>query len=177
MNARVNVRQLRECWEALEKGQSRAAIPLFCMPPWYDVCSDLDWEMHLDLLDGSSFGNTHHGYCGVYRLIGLQSSVQPATISRACGQDRTGTLYIGQAGDLSMRLNQLRRTLISRTERSHKTAHMLRITPLRQFLPDKLAVSLLFTGTNTARIENDLILAYINTFGDTPPLNYKVTIN
>ena len=51
---------------------------------------------------------------------------------------------------------------------------MLKRIPLLQFPPNKLAVALLFTGLRTRSVESDLIEADMNSFGDTPPLNYKL---
>src|SRR5580704_4065015 len=99
------------------------------MPAWADLCSELDWESHL--VDAGYFAKKHHGFCGVYRLIGLATESEvhkPATLSRACGQDTSGTLYIGEAGSLNSRLNQLRRSLFSR-EDSHGAIRMLTSTP------------------------------------------------
>jgi hypothetical protein len=40
--------------------------------------------------------------------------------------------------------------------------------------PSKLAIALLFTETCVEIIEENLVHAYMNTFGDAPPLNYRV---
>jgi hypothetical protein len=174
----ISVYELRKHWEALdalsEGGGSVEIIPLSCMPPWNDLCSELNWETHL--VDDRFFGKKHHGYCGVYRLIGLASEgdlTKPAVFGRLCGQDTTGTLYIGKADSLNNRLNQLRRSLLSRHEESHETIGMLKRIPLLNFLLNKLAVALLFTGRCSRSVEGDLIQAYMNSFGDAPPLNYR----
>ncbi len=138
------------------------------MPPWNDLCSELDWELHT--LDDDYFSAKHHGYCGVYRLIGLASEddlKNCVTLNRVCGQDTTGTLYIGETGKLSSRLNQLRLS-------THGAISMLRQIPILDFPLNKLGVALLFTGRDTPGVERDLIHAYMNSFGDTPPLNYRL---
>ncbi len=175
---RVSVRELKEHWKAFDKlavGQGLEAIPLNLMPPWDEICSELNWQSYL--LEGGYFAQKHHGYCGVYRLVALASESElnpPATLNRVCGQDRSGTLYIGCTIRLSDRLNQLRRSLLSRYERSHSAITMLRSIPILDFAPNKLAIALLYTGKRPSFVESYLIKAYMNTFGDTPPLNYRL---
>ena len=138
------------------------------MPPWQEICSDLSW--HTYLLDGGYFQKKHFGRCGVYRLVALEDAgnvKKPATFSRIRGQDPTGTLYIGETGWLNERLNQMRRG-------EHNAMQTLRRVPVLDFPRAKLAISLLFTGTSTRFIEQSLFDAYMKTFGDTPPLNYKI---
>ena len=119
--------------------------------------------------DDGYFSKKSHGHYGVYRLVGLAQDGeirQLATISRVCGEDRTGTLYIGEAGTLNKRLNQLRKG-------SHQASRFPTI--LREKFPmRRLAIASLFTSRSTKMIENDLLQAYVNSFGDTPPLNYRV---
>jgi hypothetical protein len=166
----VSVYELKKYWgaiDALPGGDQIKAIPLPCMPPWADLCSELDWKSCL--LENAYFGKKDHRYCGVYRLIGLATEgdlTRPATLNRLCGQDTTGTLYIGQASSLDTRLNQLR-------QGSHNAIRMLRSVPLLQFPSKRLAVAFLFTGLAARSVERDLIKAYMNSFGDTPPLNYS----
>ena len=52
---------------------------------------------------------------------------------------------------------------------------MLRQIACLDYFPDKLGIALLFTAVpDTRGVERDLIRAYMNSFGDTPPLNYKL---
>ena len=92
-----------------------------------------------------------------------------------CGEDVTGTLYIGEAGDLSLRINQMRRTARSHgSERSHGAISMLRLISRLDYPREKLGVALMSTGKLTRAIERDLLYAYINSFGEMPPLNYRL---
>jgi hypothetical protein len=145
-----------------------------CIPPRNDLCSELDWELYL--LDGGYFGRKNHGYCGVYRLIGLAAEgdiAKPVTLNRACGQDTTGTLYIGKSVSLHRRLNQLRLR-----QPTHNAIHTLQRMPRLQFPPGTLAIALYFTEVGMCSwIENDLIQAYINSFGDSPPLNLDIKLD
>jgi len=174
-----SVRDLRVYWqrvEALVEGQSIEVPPIFRMPPWEDICEQLDWRLHR--VDGGYFSAQRHGYRGVYRLIALSlpgDLERPAMLNRVCGQDRTGTLYIGEASNLSQRLNQLRRSARThRSEGSHQTMSMLRQIPRLNYPPEQLGIALMFTGRHTRGGERDLVRAYMNSFGDTPPLNYKL---
>ena len=132
--------------------------------------SELSWQLHL--LEDGYFSRKHHGYCGVYRLIGLTCEgdlATPATLNRICAQDTTGTLYIGQAGSLSDRLNQMRRR-----RATHNTLDALTPALAERFPATKRAVALLFTSLPDAgAVERDLLGAYRNTFGDMPPLNLR----
>ena len=70
----LSVYELKKHWrtvDGLVEGDSVDAIPLWHMPPWNDLCSELDWKLHL--VEGGYFRRKHHGFCGVYRLIGLAS--------------------------------------------------------------------------------------------------------
>jgi hypothetical protein len=167
----LSVGMLKEHWEkgdALAVGESIEMISISQMPPWNDLCSELDWELHT--LDDDCFNAKHYGFCGVYRLIALASEGDLenfVTLNRVAGQDRTGTLYIGESGKLSSRLNRLRLS-------THEAMGMLRQIPTLDFPLNKLGVALLFTGRDTTCVERDLIHAYMNSFGDAPPLNYRL---
>jgi hypothetical protein len=179
-NEQYSVNDLRTYWRALDDlqaGESIMVPSLWRMPRWQDICAQLNWQY--STIEGGYFGKKEYGFYGVYRLFAVMNEggfSNPVTFNRVCGQDDTGTLYIGKAGSLSDRLNQLRRSLLRR-ERSHGVAEMLRC--IRPNIPtQRLAVALLFTGRSfTGRsftsVERTLIDAYINTFGDAPPLNYR----
>jgi hypothetical protein len=176
---RLSVGSLEDYWRrvnALGKGERILGLSLYEMPSWNDLCSELSWETHS--IEDGYFSAKNHGFCGVYRLIALASEgdiPKPASLNRVCGQDTTGTLYIGEAGNLSNRLNQLRRSARSdRPERSHGAIRMLRQISLLDFPPNRLRVALLFTVPQTRMVERHLIEAYINSFGDAPPLNYSL---
>jgi hypothetical protein len=172
----VSVCELKEYWakvDALAVGEWIGVIPLFYMPLWIDICSELSWEFHR--VEGGYFSAKSHGFYGVYRLIALEEDdlTKPVTLNRVGGQDTSGTLYIGEAKSLSNRLNQLRRSASSH-EGSHGAISMLRQIRLLDFPPNKLGIALLFTGRHTRGVERDLIHAYINSFGDAPLLNYRL---
>jgi hypothetical protein len=171
---------LKEYWKkisTLREGEALLSLSISQMPPWNDLCSELAWETHS--IEGGYFSEKNHGRCGVYRLIALASEddlTRPATLSRVCGQDTTGTLYIGEAKSLNIRLNQLRRSARLRSfrrEKTHGAINMLRKIPVLNYPTNRLAVALCFTITQTRIIEEHLIYAYMNSFGEMPPLNYK----
>ena len=156
---------LRAYWKRIDAGQEFNTLPSWQMPPWTEICEDLNW--HLYPLGGGYFQKKHHGYQGVYRLFGLAEegdATKPATLNRACGQDPTGTLYIGKSGTINVRLNQMRKS-------RHNAIDRLRCAHLLNFPIEKLAVGFLFTGRSIGLIESYLVQAYMNSFGDSPPLN------
>jgi hypothetical protein len=160
----LSVSDLQEYWkrvDAMVEGDSIGIISIRRMPPWDDLCEGLGWHYHR--VDGGYFTAKHHGFCGVYRLIALAEAGdvrKPAVLTRVCGQDNTGTLYIGEAGNLSLRLNQLRRSARKhRGEGSHGAITMLRQITRLDYPPDKLAIALMFTGRSTRGVERDLINA------------------
>ena len=109
---------------------------------------------------------------GVYRLIaldGVTPELMPASITRACGTDATGTLYIGMATSLPGRLGVLVRTHHPDYPdgRGHPKLH----PPLaKRFPPEKLAITWEYAEAANDR-ERQLMDLYINAFGDRPPLN------
>lgn len=174
----LNVRELKEHWKYLDALNEGDTVDRYIstdkMPPWDEICSRLRWTLYR--ADGGYFSRKRLGFCGVYRLIGLAAENdvrRPATINRVCGQDASGTLYVGEAGSLNQRLNQFRRSLGIR-EDSHGASRMYRQSaPLQSMFPtNKLAVAVFFTSRYlSTAVEHDLMRAYLNTFGDTPPLN------
>jgi hypothetical protein len=174
----ISIGELLEYWKYAETLKPGDIIERYIephrMPPWNEICSGLNWQLHT--VDGGYFGSKEFGYTGVYRLFGLAAendATKPATINRVIGQDGTGTLYIGESGWLNQRLNQLRRSL-NHSEDTHGAIRMWRKTPIlsARFPSRKLGVGVLFTSVNMhGWVEQDLIRAYMNSFGDSPPLN------
>jgi hypothetical protein len=168
---------LKEYWkkfDTLVVGQAMLSLTISQMPPWDDLCSELSWKtFSITSRPFSGRGYGHRG--GVYRLIALApngSSIGPAVLNRICGQDKTGTLYIGEAGNLGARLDQMRRSF--GREGSHGAINMLRKIPILNYSSNGLAVAVCFTNGKTRKlVEEHLIYAYINSLGEMPPLNYK----
>ena len=169
---------LLDLWERNERacvGEQLGLFQIYEMPPWDQICRVMSWQNFL--LEGGYFRKKEFGFPGVYRLISLETSgdlSSAATLNRVCGQDSSGTLYIGEASDLGRRLNQLKRSAGHRNEGSHGAIGMLKKITNLSHPASRLGVALLFTGRDTKSIERDLIWAYINAFGDTPPLNYRL---
>jgi hypothetical protein len=105
---------------------------------------------------------------GVYRLIGLRENGAPAPISRVCGIDSTGTLYIGAAdrGNLDGRLG----SLVSTHRPDHKSGDHIPLLPklAERFPPQRLAVVWECTDQPYKR-EEELKDAYKAEFGERPP--------
>jgi len=174
----MTVSELKEYWERAEALGLRDMIDSILpdrMPPWSKICSELDWELHL--VDYDIFRAKNHGFYGVYRLIALTSEGdlnKPATLSRLCGPDASGTLYIGKSDNLGRRLNELLRSATGRSQYSHASIGRWKQISRLSFPSHKLGIALMFTGRDTSGVEKDLIKAYINSFGDAPPLNYRL---
>jgi hypothetical protein len=175
----LSINDLQEHWsriDALKEGEFIEALYIGQMPPWSAICEKLGWEVHQ--LSGGHFSAKNHGFYGVYRLIALENAADlasPARLVRVSGEDPSGTLYIGEASDLSLRLNQMRRSARKDpSERSHGAINMLRQIQRLEYPAEKLAVAFIFTGKDTRLIERHLLHAYINSFGEMPPLNYRL---
>jgi hypothetical protein len=93
---------------------------------------------------GSYIGKYVKPRSGVYRLVAVGDikSMLPMTINRVCGQDQTGTLYIGVAhnGTVRLRLQQLVRSLHEtrrfRYPKEHGAGIMIGRSPqLKQMFP------------------------------------------
>ena len=120
---------------------------------------------------------------GVYRLIGLDEAGKPATLNRLCGCDKTGTLYIGAEGKTfadRSRLSRLVRSL--RPPRygpvfndEHKAGRRLRAHPElnTRFPESRLALTWCYCRTPIPA-ESALFETYFASFGDTPPLNFRM---
>jgi hypothetical protein len=140
---------------------------------WSTLCMPQDLDSHI-----RSF---FKGRGCVYRLVGLTEdhvTAAPVTVDRVCGQDQTGTLYIGRAGKPS-RLRVLVNSLIERSRRApyryysiHEAGKRIRTNSLlsRKFMPNRLAVTWAF-HRDPLRAEAKLFLLYFNSFGEAPPLN------
>ena len=171
--------ELAQRWREIDlaaPGTKFVGLSFAEMPSWNDICVSLNWEFYLP--DDGHFTKRDHGYFGVYRLIALTSErdlAKPASLNRVAGPDASGTLYIGETGNLARRLNELQRSgWGSRNEDSHGAIAMLRQIKCLSFFPNRIGIALLLTDVGDTRgIERDLMRSYMNSFGDTPPLNYR----
>lgn len=120
--------------------------------PWFKACSD---------------------HPGVYRLIGLRSDgdLTPAKIARVCGEDETGTIYIGAAKSLIGRIGRLVLQHLPPFKGGNHTAMPMPLATM--FSSTKLAVQWRLVGSpeNIFVTEQKLLSDYKQTFGELPPLN------
>jgi hypothetical protein len=178
--SRLSVNQLKAYWREVESapvGSTFRSLLLWEMPSWAEICAELSWEFYSP--NDGAFIRKDYGYHGVYRLIALTSKgdlKKPEVLNRVAGRDDTGTLYVGETRDLGTRLNQIRRSgWGNHAEDAHGAVRMLKQLRCLNFFPDKIGLAVLFTETkDTKTVESDLIRCYLNTFGDTPPLNYRL---
>lgn len=109
---------------------------------------------------------------GAYRLIAMDVELHiPMAISRVCGIDWTGTLYLGASLKLENRINSLVRTY---SNDLNGGGH----TPVAQILSEKypsrlLGVSwrLVDEGLSPFELEYELMGLYVNEHGEPPPMN------
>jgi hypothetical protein len=167
----ISIGELLEYWKYAETLKPGDIIERYIephrMPPWNEICSGLNWQLRT--VDGGYFGSKEFGYAGVYRLFGLAAGDQACDDQSSYRPIGTSTLYIGESGWL----NQLRRSL-NHSEDTHGAIRMWRKTPIlsARFPSSKLGVGILFTSVKMhGWVEQDLIRAYMNSFGDSPPLN------
>jgi hypothetical protein len=164
----------------------------YTFPPMQSYCETLElrWngEYPLSLLrdDYSRLpGNYQNELSGVYRIF-----ARGMIIDRCCGQDPTGTLYIGQAGSGNCR-STLRRRIRSIAKRQHHAFDNWRFFVEDKFPWESLAVDWAYTGAildsmgnsvlnsigdsvpEAPRAESWLLECYNHSFGEFPPWNQK----
>lgn len=111
---------------------------------------------------------------GLYRLVALMpgAGIDATPLQRVCGLDPTGTLYIGSTSSLHRRISQLVRS--RDTDRFKGRNYRPLPTRLAEAFPaKKLAVCWINLPECLDRFadERNLIAAYVDTFGEPPPLN------
>jgi hypothetical protein len=146
------------------------------LPHWNDEILG-DWDR---LRRIKNFGSYISRYVktrsGVYRVVAVaEDTIIPVHLDRICGQDRTGTLYIGRASRLRSRLQQLVRSVIERCRSSeHPACRRLKYPPLsKRFHPNSLALTWCYES-ECQTAEYALLRAYRDSFGEKPPLNGNV---
>lgn len=115
---------------------------------------------------------------GVYRLVALSENGEPAPLFRLCGKDLTGTLYIGAEGRtfaLGSRVHALVNSLLPKRRGQHVAGLRLRrhATLSDLFPTHQLAVTWCYSQL-PMYAEGLLFETYFASFGDHPPLNFRV---
>ena len=153
----------RDVWRQLELSWSKA-VPLPQL------------AKNNKVLPGSRF---KYEWSGVYRVFS-----PTASIHRCCGEDRTGTLYIGQAGSGRQRWSILRSRLLQIVNGRHHAISMRADTIAKKYPWGSLALQWAYTKEifdyrgrpiSEARLaESFLLYSYRELFGELPPLNEKI---
>lgn len=116
--------------------------------------------------------NSPSNASGVYRLTAFDVELNiPMPISRVCGIDWTGTLYLGASLKIESRIKSLVRTYSSDFDaKSH--------TPMAEILSEKFPSRLLGVSWRIVNepdcpfeLEYQLMGLYVNELGEPPPLN------
>ena len=110
---------------------------------------------------------------GVYRLVALDGdgSMMPRVCKRLCGDDESGTLYVGQSAYLHGRVS----LLVGSTDPASPVQAYRKLPEIlmRTFSVECLAVT--WQRSDSADLawsrEGDLLRNYVTTFGELPPLN------
>jgi hypothetical protein len=134
--------------------------------------SGIVWEKPLPALE--EFPEASKPGAGVYRLIASDIKGHPISISRVCGEDRSGTLYIGMAESLEVRVNELRKTLRPEMWKGgrHGAGLLLRRTDkMRSRFPNEHLSTTWALADDPWDVEAELIKSYVREFGEGPPLN------
>lgn len=114
------------------------------------------------------FGNNG----GIYRLFAVKNN-EPCPIPRVLEVDTSGTLYIGKADRFLNRVIDLKKSILpSYRGQSHDAGKRYKkLAPLQEKFPvDELMIQLTRVD-NPLEVERQELQAYINTFGEVPPLN------
>ena len=125
-------------------------------------------------------GNHIEEWSGVYRIFATELA-----ITRCCGDDPTGTLYLGRAGSRGQNWSILRTRIQSiLTQRHHAIENWSFSKTMRQQFPwESLAIEWAYTGKRlnykgepvpeAIMAEGWLLHSYRDSFGEFPPLNEK----
>jgi len=118
-------------------------------------------------------------WSGVYRIFSPGTSIH-----RCCGQDPTGTLYVGKAGAGGRNWSILRTRILDIVTKRHHAVSGWSFDSLidRKFPWNSLAVEWAYTGERlyqgkpypaAGMAESFLLRSYSDSFGELPPLNQK----
>lgn len=133
-----------------------------------DTAVEQEWYKKFNRIDGDQDLRP-----GVYRLVALDQprASAPALIHRVCGDDATGTLYVGASDCLRNRISSLVAT--NRQDQYRHSPHKPLAPQLSALFPtNRLAFSWEFSEDPWGR-EIELLEAYLSEFGELPPHNRR----
>jgi hypothetical protein len=142
---------------------------------WFDL-PGLKWSPPLRIVEQWAPDCTPGSGC--YLLVASAQDGGIASIQRVCGVDASGTLYIGRAGSIEWRVNELRKTLRpAEYVGAHGAGLLLRnIQIFREAFPvQNLAVQWALCE-EPGETEARLIDTYVRHFGEGPPLNRQRSV-
>jgi len=110
---------------------------------------------------------------GAY-VVGLRlGGGRQLVVPRLLGNDEQGALDIGESGDLLARITSLQGCASGRHARGHMAGWRYRYLRLADKLPVGDLVVAWRLGQDSYLLEAETMVAYVNAFGELPPLNYK----
>lgn len=114
------------------------------------------------------------GSPGVYQIVATDETGRPLPLDRVAGRDTEGILYIGESTDLLRRLRLFRNQVCPAWGAT--TGHAggdsyLESQPLQNICPPERLHFHFEHCLSFVERETQLIRAYLNHFGEVPPLN------
>lgn len=94
-------------------------------------------------------------------------------VQRLLGADGQGVLDIGESGSVAARLGQLRACANAERRSGHMAGWRYAYLQLKERMPGHTLEVAWRTGRDSYRLEAELMKAYLDAFGELPPLNYK----
>lgn len=112
---------------------------------------------------------------GAY-VLSAQSALggsEPIRLNRMLGTDEWAVLDIGESANLAGRIKQLARCTSNASARGHMAGWRYAYLRLAEKLPPHDLLVSWRADRECYRLEAETMAAYVNAFGELPPLNYK----
>ncbi|WP_375203834.1 hypothetical protein [Hyphococcus sp.] len=109
---------------------------------------------------------------GIYEILSVDHNGDPLSINRFCGVDKFGVLYIGRSFHMRRRLRAFANMILNNSKRGHVAGRTYRTSPKIKKIASPESLIFCFKHLDdVASEESSLLKAYVNKFGEVPPLN------
>ncbi len=127
-------------------------------------------------LNFNNFGRGLPETKGIYKIIALDKNGDPNPISRIGGNDTDGVLYIGKANNISWRIGDLTKAILTNYKsENHSGGEMYNKSRIIKNLFPKENLGVIFVEClDDRRQEINELTIYLDRFGELPPLNSKL---